>query len=75
MEELQSVVENVDNIVKKNNIRVRGLKEGAEKKGLSQYLEEVFTGCLGVDTEIVMWITAAYCIGLLRKTQKYPRYV
>lgn len=28
--ELQSIVENTDNLAKKNNIKLQGLKEGAE---------------------------------------------
>lgn len=42
--EIQSVVENADNLAKKNNIRLCGLKEGIEGIELSQYLEEAFTG-------------------------------
>lgn len=59
----------------KKNIRQRGLKEGVEREGLSQYLEEVFTGYLGADAELVMQITAAYPTGGLRKAQQHPRDV
>lgn len=67
-----TVVENTNNIVK-NNIRLRGLREGKEGEELSQYLEKVFTGCLGADTEIVIQISSAYRLGPFKRTQTITR--
>lgn len=58
-EELQSVAKNTDNISKKNNIQLKGLKEGIKGGGLLQYLEELFMGCLGAAEDIIR-ITTAY---------------
>lgn len=44
-----------------------GLKESAEGQELTQYLEEIFTGCLETDVDITIRIISAYWIRLFRK--------
>lgn len=60
LKEIQSVVGNDDNTTKKDKIRLRGLKEGIENSELLQYLEEVFTGCLGVQVQVGIRIVSEY---------------
>lgn len=40
---VQTVTENIDNLLKKNNIQIHGLQEGSEEENLVSYLEELFT--------------------------------
>lgn len=44
----------VDNQIRKNNVSLKGLKEGTEGQDLKGYLEELFMDCTGSDcsTEI-----------------------
>lgn len=42
---IQQIIENLDNKVRKNNLRIKGLKEGAEGENLLVFLEELFTSC------------------------------
>lgn len=73
IEEIQSAVENIDNVAKKNNIRLHGVKEGIEGSELQQFLEEIFTSCLGAEAQVEIRISSAYCLGILKKTQKNPQ--
>lgn len=52
--ELQSVTENSDYLAKRITFKLCGLKEDLEGDDLAHYLEEVFTGCLRADTDIVI---------------------
>lgn len=54
--------ENLDNAQWKNNIKIRGLKEGVEGEGdgLFGCLSELFSGWVGVDCEIVIYISSSY---------------
>lgn len=38
-------------------------------------MEDLSTGCLGADSDIIIQTVAAYRIALLKKTQKNPRAV
>lgn len=40
--ELQNTVENVDNSLRKLNVRLQGLEERADKRNLAAYLEDLF---------------------------------
>lgn len=62
-DDLEQTVENVDNSLRKNNIRLKGVKEGMEGKDSRQFLEEVFTACLGSESEVVVQIDSAYRVG------------
>lgn len=42
-DEVQTVVENLENFAKKNNLRLRGLKEQAEGQDLCLFLKDLFT--------------------------------
>lgn len=66
--EIQSNIENLVNSLRKNNIRLQDLKEGLEGDNLIQYLKKRFTDCLGADSDIIIWIVAAYQICSLKKT-------
>lgn len=59
LDELEGVAENLDNS-QKNNIKIRGLKEGIEREDLPDYLVELFLGYIGLDCEIVINILTAY---------------
>lgn len=73
MEELEDTVVNLNNIQKKNNLKLRGLKEGAEGDNLTNYLTDLFTPWLGADSEIAVSIEAAYRIWTLNPASKLPR--
>lgn len=45
LDDLETLVESVDNNVKNNNIRLKGLNEGIEGNDLKTYLEDTFTSC------------------------------
>lgn len=49
---LQNIVKNVDNNLRRNNLILNGLKEGVEGDSLNVFLENMFTGCLGSDSNI-----------------------
>lgn len=60
---LQSSAENIENSYKKNNIKLKGLKEGLEGSDLISYLVDLFTASAGLDCELVISISAANHIG------------
>lgn len=62
MYEIQQVLENLDNNIRKNNIRIKVLKEEAEGHDLKAFLEELFTGCLGSDSMVTINLLFAYRI-------------
>lgn len=75
-EDLESVEENLDNFQKKNNIKIRGLKEGVEGEDLPGYLMELFfSAWVGEDCEIVISISSAYRMRFLKPSHKHPRVV
>lgn len=47
-----NILENVDNQIRKNNIRIEGFIEGVEGSNLIAFLEELFTSCLGSDPDV-----------------------
>lgn len=53
------MVENVDNS-EKNNLRLRGLEEGAEGENVASYLEDLFSSCPGADYELIFINLIAY---------------
>lgn len=56
-DELQQALENIDdNNMRRNNIQLKGLKEGVEGNDLKVFLQEIFTASLGADSEIVIRI-------------------
>lgn len=56
--ELQSIMETNDNLSHKN-VQLQRLKEGAEGDNLVTYLENLFSACLGVDSDIEVKIVKA----------------
>lgn len=56
---LQKVVEALDNNLRRQNLHLRGLKEGLEDDNLKRYLENL-TGCLNCDTEKEVKLTFAH---------------
>lgn len=59
--------------MRKNNIHLKGLKEGAEGHDLIQFLEEVFTACLGAGSEVVIQISSAFRVESKWEALKRPR--
>lgn len=72
-DELQEAIENIDNNLRKNNICLKGVREESEGKDLKQFIEEVFTVCLGSDSEIVVQISSAFRAGNIRGSLVRPR--
>lgn len=72
-EELQQTVENIDNNLRKNNIRIKGVKEGVEGNDLKSLLKEVFSACLGTDWDISLQISSAFQVGGRGRSLLPPR--
>lgn len=72
-EEVQRVVENLDNNLHKNNLRLKGLKEGDKGDNLQSFLENVFMGCLGLETNIEVKFKFAYRIRNFRRKKNCDR--
>lgn len=70
---LQTTTESIDNSLRKNNIRLRGLQEGVEGDALTGHLTELFTAWAGSECEIVISIISAYPMGISKEVNKYPR--
>lgn len=58
--DLQQDEENMDNNLRKNKLQIRSLKQGVEGHNLIAILEELFSGCLGSDSNKVVKINFAY---------------
>lgn len=58
--EVQRVVENSENSLWKNNLRVRGLKEGAEGGDLKKFLENLFMACIGSSSNVEVKLKFVY---------------
>lgn len=58
-DDLQTVVENSETLVKRNNLKLRGLKEQADGENLSPYLQDLFTSCIGSDSYVDISLIAA----------------
>lgn len=67
--DLQVNVENIDNQVRKNNICLKGLKEGVEWDRLKTYLEELFTGYARSDSSVEIKIVQASRINYASKNK------
>lgn len=65
LEDVQTFVENLENSLKKNNMKLRGLKVQIEGDNLAQYLQDLFMSC--VDPE------CAYHLGQYNSRAKYPK--
>lgn len=50
--DVQKVVENSENLAKKNNVKLRALKEHKEGDSLCQFLQDFFTSCAGADNDL-----------------------
>lgn len=72
-DDLQQTLENINNNLWRNNIRMKGLKEGAE--GNRVFLEEIFTASLGVDCEFTIQVTSAFRMGVQQSSITRPRDV
>lgn len=58
----QKVLENVDNSLQRNNLRLRGLKEGSEGDNLKEFLENLLAVCLGLDSDTEVKLKIACCV-------------
>lgn len=58
-------MEEVDNKARKNNLQLKGLKEGVEDLDLEKYLETLLNGCLASDTEAEICLSFANRVGVL----------
>lgn len=65
--EVQVVVEDAENLAKKNNIRLRGLVEGED---LSDFLQNLFMACLGSKSYLEIKLLSAYRVDFLNKYQQ-----
>lgn len=70
---IHKVVEDVDNNLRKNNLRLKRLKGGVENGSLKNYLENLLTGCLSSDTEAVVKSDFAYRLGNFGKGSRRNR--
>lgn len=70
---LQRHVEEVDNKNRRNNLCLKGLKEGEEEGDLKKYLETLLTGCLASDTEAIVSLAFAHRVGHYEKGQNKNR--
>lgn len=48
---LHRVIEDVDNDLWKNNLRLKALKEGVKGGNLKAYLDNLFTGCFRLESD------------------------
>lgn len=62
LDETRRSAENTENILKKN-IRLWGLKEKVEGDNFVQYLQDLFTGCVGADCGLVISFNFAFGVG------------
>lgn len=65
-------MENIENVLKKNNIKTGGLKEGMEGTNLMGYLVDLLDDCIGSDSELAINILSAYHIGFSKTLLRYP---
>lgn len=70
---LEGTVENIDNNLRKNNISLKGAREGVEGKDVKQFSEEIFTAYLGSECEVVAQIELAFHVGAIRQPLSHPR--
>lgn len=67
--ETQNTAENIDNTLCRHNLSFKGLKEGAERENVVQYLEDLLTACLGSDSTATVKLRSARRLGIKgRKT-------
>lgn len=57
----------------KNNLRIKGLEEEAEGHCLQTFLEDLFTGCLRSDSNIMVKVVFDFRIGYQGKKKEKPR--
>lgn len=62
-EEVQISAENTETYLKKDNINIRGLQEQVEGDNSVQYMQNLFTCCMGADCDIVINGNSACQIG------------
>lgn len=72
---LYKTVEDLDNNWHKNNLHLKGLKEGLENDNLKGNLEKLLTGTLSSDTDVEVKLYFTYGLGRLDKgkTRKKDR--
>lgn len=64
LENLGETVENLDNLSRKNNIKVRWLKENTEGSDLVSFLVKLFSGWASLDKDFELQILTAFRIGV-----------
>lgn len=57
----------VDNLAKKNSVKVRGLKEQVEGDNLCIFMKDLFTSWVGSESNEKVKLELAYRIGPIRK--------
>lgn len=67
---ISQIVEEVDNNLRRSNLRLRSLKEGIEGDSLKTYLETLLTGCLGSDTDGVVQLDFVFRIRSLSRKDR-----
>lgn len=71
----QSCIENLDNLSRKNNLRLRGLKESAEGHDLKSFTEQQLVDLDNSNAATGISVESAYRVGPLRKSRKTPHEV
>lgn len=69
---LENIVENLDNAQRKNNIKIRGLREATEGNYLVGYLTSLYINWVKIACVIVISITTAFWVGVDKASQRYP---
>lgn len=65
-------MEVLDNLQRKNNIKIRGLKETTERGDLAGYLVRLFIDWISLDQGNAVNLFTACRIGAVKSVQRYP---
>lgn len=75
VDELATIVENVDNNHRLPNFQLKGLKEGLEGDDMVGYLEEFLTGYMRSNKDCLIKIDVAVWIRRKVKSPQHPREI
>lgn len=74
-EEMFNQLEAMENKQRKNNLRLKNLREKAESANLKNYLTDLVESIIGLDTNNTVKIDSAFQIGPYKKHASKPRDV
>lgn len=75
IEEIFNQLEIIESKQRKNNIRLKNLREKAESANLQDHLMDLFESILGSEANDVVKIDSAFRIGIYKKHAIRPRVV